>query len=385
MASLSRKLKSVTAIALILGGIGYYANERFRLVSSYAVVAGPSFVVQAPGDGVLSHSVRVFSVLNGGAALGSVRPIPTNDPELRAVSAELGTVRAEVASLKELIALGEDLRNKSASRQSALSRQRAEHLQRLYRMASADVAVKEAAYKSADVALRRSVGLCAEGLMAKADCEDAQSRAEVGARELDSAAGQADVARFLLQASKSGNDVGQDMGSEVTYARQQRDELTLRLASLRQQLETQEARAAGLEHRLAPPAFELTASSRSRAWSVLHESGATVQKGEPLFELVDCNQAFVFATVSSERYEKLHLGMQAEVEVNGRVLPGKLVQMLGPYGTFTQERGMRPQPPVIVSPRDATNESVAVEVPGLGSALGASCGIGMRAEVRFVP
>lgn len=383
MASWSRFVKRIAAGGLLFGSLGFYANGQFRLTASYAVVSGPAVVVRAPVDGQLAHSLRSFAVSAAGARIATVRPAPANDPNLRAAKAELETVQAGVDSLKELVGLADELRSKTANRQSALASRRSEHLERMLKRADADLAAKKAAMDEAVLTKNRAVALCEEGLMGAQECDAAKSKAEIGLREFESADSQVGIARFLLGASQSGLDVGQDMGSEVTYARQQRDDLILRLASLKQQLATEEGRAKALQERVNPPAVEVTVAARSRTWSVFNQDGAQVVKGDPLFQVVDCDQLFVFAAVSEDRYERLRIDMNAEVKVDDRVYHGKIAQLLGPYGTFSQDRGMQPQPPVIVNGRDASNSGVAIAVPDLAKTLGPSCGIGTRAEVQF--
>ena len=383
MAVWIRVLKGIASVGAIFSCLAFYANSRFRLTATYGVVAAPAISVHAPGDGVLTHSVRNFSVLASGTQVASVAPAPGNDPEIRAAMAELETVRADAASLKDLIALGDEMRSKTQQRQAVLGHQRTEHLERLLKRATEDLGAKQAAMEGAELARKRSVELCAQGLMGTQECEAVTTRAEIDKREFGAAEGQVGIARFLLASSKNGTDVGQDMGSEVTYARQQRDELTLRMATLKQQLETRQAQAKALELRVAPPPIAVSVPSRSRIWSVQRQSGALVVKGDPLFEVVDCDQLFIFVTVSEDRYQALRIGMNAEVTVRDRKYAGRVAQLLGPYGTFSQEKGMRPQPPVIINGQDATSAAVAVEVPQLASALGGSCEIGTVADVEF--
>jgi multidrug resistance efflux pump len=381
--SWKRLLKSTLVGTTILGSLGFYATNRLRLTASYAVVAAPAISIHAPGDGTLSHSVRSFSVFSGDSQLASIKPMVVFDPELRAAKAELETVRAEIASLGELMTLGEEMRARTASRQSVLGRHRVEHLERVLERTSADVSAKQAELAGAELARQRSKELCAQGLMVTQECEALQTKAEVTQREAAAAEGQLGIARFLLESTRSGADVGQDMGSEVTYARQQRDDLTLRLATLKQQVQTREAHARALETRVNPPAIEVKVGSRSRTWTVLRQNGALVVKGEPLFEMVSCDQLFVFAAVSEDRYEQLRIGMTAKVRAGDKVYAGKIAQLLGPYGTFAQERGMQPQPPVILNGSDASNAAVAVEVDELKAAFGPNCEVGTHVEVEF--
>jgi transposase-like protein len=257
-------------------------------------------------------------------------------------------------------------------------------LERLLNQARSELAVKSAVKDAADVVLVRSTKLCTEGLAGAQECDNARSQAEIGDREVASAQNKLSIAQFLFDAGKAGTDVAQDYGAELTYARQQRDDLTLRLANLRQQLETQTARARAVELRLHPPVVPITVTSLSRTWGVVHQSGAQVAKGEPLFQVVDCSQLFVFATATRNKYEQLRLGMTAHVKIGERTLTGKIAQLLGPYGTFSQDRAMQPQPPVIVNGEDATSAGVAIEVPELQALVGGRCEVGTQAEVTFV-
>lgn len=380
----SRVIKRVLSLGLIFGSLGFYANNRLQLNASYAVVAGPAIMVGAPADGIVSHHLKSFSVTPAGEVVATVQAAPLEDPEMRAATAELETSKAELAALQELIEFSQQLRSKSVARQAALTGRRTEHLRRLLSQAESELAVKSAVKEAADVVLARSNKLCSEGLMGAGDCENAHSQAQIGERELASARNQLGIAQFLLDAGKSGTDIAQDFGAELSYARQQGDDSSLRLAQLKQQLATQSARVKALDMRVHPPTAEVKVASISRAWSIFKQTGAHVQKGEALFQVVDCSQLFVFATATKHSYEKLRIGMAARVKVGERTLQGKIAQLLGPYGTFSQDRGMQPQPPVIISGDDSTSASVAVEVPELQGLLGKNCEVGTQTEVTFV-
>ena len=380
----SQVTKRVVSLGLIFGSLGFYANSRWQLNASYAVVAGPAIVINAPIDGVLSQEVARFSVSLPGAQVASIQPTPMNDPELRAAAAELETVRADVKSLQDVIAFAEDMRSKTLSRQAQLTSRRAEHLKHLLDQAESELNIKTAQKEAADVVLARSIKLCSEGLMGAQDCDNARSQVQIGDREVTSAKSQLSIARFLLEAGRSGADIAENLGGEVTYARQQRDDLTMRLASWHQQLETQTGRANALELRVHPPVSVVSVPSRTRIWSVFRQSGVQVVKGEPLLQVVDCAQLFVFAGVTEQKYEKLRIGTSARVTIDGHTLMGRVAQLLGPYGTFSQDRSMQPQPPVILNGTDATSAGVAVEVNELQSIVGPQCEVGTRATVTFV-
>jgi multidrug resistance efflux pump len=382
MANWGKVVKHTISIGLIVGGVGYFVQTRYRLIASYAVVVGPLVTVRSPMDGVLAHDVRNFSVLESRSKLGSVTAVPANDPELRAATADLQTIRAEVASLKDLIDLGKSMRENVSGRQSTLGSRRTIHLDRQILQAKAELAARKAAMEGALQAQRRSSDLCAKGLMQAQECDSLFTKAEIAKREFELADRQADTAQFLARASRAGADIGQNIGSEIAYARQMNDDLTLRLASLEQQRTTQEARVSALELRVSPPPVELATSDDVRVWSVYHQNGELVSKGEPLFDLVSCTKMFVFATVTEERYQSIHVGTDARVKIGNQAYRGRVVQLLGPYGSFSQERTMQPQPPVILNKMDATSSAVAVEVSGLPASL-KSCQVGLVAKVEF--
>ncbi len=198
--------------------------------------------------------------------------------------------------------------------------------------------VKRTAHEAAELVERRATRLCGAGLLGEQACEKAQSESKVVSAEEESAQKQVDISRFLLDANRSGADLGQDWGSEMTYARQQRDDLTLRLADMQQHLETCEAHVKALEERVNPQPSALKVAAWSRIWSVLSQDGAQVVKGDPLFQVIDCSQLFIFAIVSERSYRKLRIGAKATVVIDGRAYNGSVEQLLGPYGTFTQDR-----------------------------------------------
>src|SRR5688572_12330404 len=110
MVDWSKLVKRFVALGLVGGIGGSWVYDRIVLSASYAVVAAPTVEIDAPCDGVLTQHLPPFSILPAGALLGAVKPTPLDDPEQRGAQAELETSRADVASLKRLIDLGEEMR-----------------------------------------------------------------------------------------------------------------------------------------------------------------------------------------------------------------------------------------------------------------------------------
>jgi multidrug resistance efflux pump len=352
------------------------------LSASYAVVAAPTFNVDAPCDGVVSQVVSNFGVLPAGASLGSVKPTPLDDPAQRAAQAELETSRADAEALKRLITLAEDMRQKVGRRSTILTERRGAHLEQLFQQASLNEAKQQAAVDGAATAEKRALDLCEQNLMTQLECDALRAKAEVERKQLEAATGEKTIARFLLESRRLDADVGDAVGSEVTYARALGDDLSIRLATLKQQLETREAQVSALERRLNPPDIGLVARNRSRVARAMYADGARVVKGRSLFQMADCGKLFVFAAVDEAVYEKLRVGAGANVNFDGKEHSGKVAALLGPYNP-SSDGGFLPPPPPAVTASDASKSGVALEVPGLQAVLGANCDIGGRVRVRF--
>lgn len=375
-------LKSLFWLGLAAGGVGYYVRDHVLLSSSYATVAAHTTTIRAQRDGSVTHTLRDFTLVPPDTELLRVQASPDNDPELRQINAELVTARAEVTSLQELIGVGDQMRGRMSDRQASLGKSRTAHLERLVTQADNERETRVANAAGAEANRRRAEQLCAEGLMSAFECDAITTRAAVTQRELSSAEGLLGISRFLLDQTQKGRDVGQDMGSEITYARQSNDDLKLRVAGIRQQLETRQAQVRALEARASLPATPAKSPSRSRVIRVLQPSGAVVVKGEPLVEIADCDRLFVYAIVSQDHYRRLAPGAAARITVGGKRYDGKVVALFGPYGKSSS--GMAPETPVVVEPRQAQSAAVAVEAPLLAGEQRDLCPVGQAAEVEFL-
>jgi hypothetical protein len=259
---------------------------------------------------------------------------------------------------------------------------RGAHLEQLFQQASLNEAKQQAAVDGAATAEKRALDLCEQNLMTQLECDALKAKAEVERKQLEAATGEKTIARYLLESRRVDADVGDAVGSEVTYARALGDDLSIRLATLKQQLETREAQVSALERRLNPPDISLVTRNHSRVARAMTGDGARVVKGRSLFQMADCDKLFVFAAVDEAVYEKLRVGGAANVNVEGKDHSGKVAVLLGPYNPAS-DGGFLPPPPPAVTARDASKSGVALEVPGLQAVLGATCNIGGRVQVRF--
>jgi multidrug resistance efflux pump len=375
--------KRIIGALLVGGALSYYLYFRIFLQADSSIVVAPGENITAPCDGILSHSLTSFTLLPPRAEVASVQQSAGSNPDLQDARAELDTARGDAAALKDFISIGEALNAKAASREVGLRTERTEHLRRVVGQADAALKTQQATMDGAVRVRDKSEKLCQAGLMSALECDTARVKAEVATRDVAATQQQADIARFLLTSSERGLDVGQVSASEATYARQRRDELTLKLATLRHDLAVDEAKIHALEARIAEPAVKVSTVHGGRVWSILRQSQGFVTKGEPLLQLADCSRLYVLASVKQGIYEKIRYGAAAIIKVGGRTYKGTVAQVLGSAGDFVLGQTRFPvNPPVTPDFRSAFG-LVAVKSDELATDLAGSCEIGTAVEVTF--
>jgi multidrug resistance efflux pump len=370
-------------MALLLGGVGWFIRGRVVLSADSALVVAPAEEIRAPADGLLNHGLVPHGVLAPKQILATVQRVPEVDPELRAIQSDLESARADIDSLKSFIGLGESLYSKTSSRESVLRGERSEHLRRMLVQTESAASTQRAAMEAARRALERAGKLCEAGLMSARQCDDIRAKAEVTEREYESTQKQVNTANFLLESNRRGVDAGQGIASEAIYARQYRNELTLRLATLRHDLVVDQAKVKALEARIAVKTISVSTSGRARILSIFRQSNGYVTKGEVLFRIVGCDQSYVLAIVKEASYEKLRVGSAAVVKMHDQTYRGRVVELLGSGDDFSI-----PQHRWAVTPlldRGARASAIGLVAVKLSEAgvLAARCDVGSAVDVTF--
>jgi len=128
---------------------------------------------------------------------------------------------------------------------------------------------------------------------------------------------------------------------------------------------------------------ELTTPHRLLIWSVDASRGTPIGQGQPVLQVAECSELFVFASVPAAKYARLSVGTEAVVTLKGEKLTGRVAQLLGPPESLASTRHLAPAPP---QRRGTSTESggVAITVPELAQRSSTSCQVGLALDVSFV-
>ncbi len=124
----------------------------------------------------------------------------------------------------------------------------------------------------------------------------------------------------------------------------------------------------------------LQANVSGLIWDYLAVSGETVQRGQNLLRLVDCQSTIVTLSVTERVYNQITLGSTAQFRMNGsdRLLPGLVTRVAG-SGASTVYENLAIAP----SERHLERFDVTLDVPALRQEPELRCLIGRTGRVFF--
>ncbi|MBW9115570.1 HlyD family efflux transporter periplasmic adaptor subunit [Rhizobium cauense] len=245
----------------------------------------------------------------------------------------------------------------------------------------------QAKLNSATLELERSTTLANRGIETGTSYQRAQSLVEVSRLELANARSETAATTVSLEAARRGIFLG-DGYNDAPYSEQRIAELELREAELNSQLKAQDQRVAALNARLSVERLRVnklgSASLQSNVngllWDVLAADGETLQRGQDVLRLVDCDSTIVTLSVSESVYNRLVVGGSAQFRLNGRseVMPGTITRLAG-AGAETVYKNLAIAP----SQRHLERYDVTITVPALQDDAKLRCLVGRTGRVFF--
>lgn len=204
---------------------------------------------------------------------------------------------------------------------------------------------------------------------------------------LDHARERVEVLEIALAAAEAGVFLGDgynDAPNSEQYAVVLEGEIAGLAASLtetRQRAEAVDARIEREEVRVNTlRGGQIESPVRGLLWTVLQSDGVTVQRGDPVMTLVDCASVMVTVPVSENVYNRLEIGQEARVRLNGssEVLDATISRLAGSGAATVYEH-------LAVAPSQQHLEryDVALTVPALRDAGNEGCLIGRTGRAFF--
>ncbi|MBC7478649.1 MAG: HlyD family efflux transporter periplasmic adaptor subunit [Pseudorhodobacter sp.] len=204
---------------------------------------------------------------------------------------------------------------------------------------------------------------------------------------LDYARERVAVLEIALRAAQADVFLG-DGYNDAPFSEQRRNELETAQEGLLAELAEAKARLATVEARIGAERQRttklggavLTATVNGQVWEVLAGNGETVQRGQDVLRLLDCDAPLVTVSVTEGTYNRLRIGDNAVFRLNGdgRSLPASVIRLGGTgAATFYQNLAIAP------SLRHLERFDVALSVPALQSEPALRCTVGRTGRAFF--
>ncbi|MFN4129698.1 MAG: HlyD family efflux transporter periplasmic adaptor subunit [Paracoccaceae bacterium] len=196
-----------------------------------------------------------------------------------------------------------------------------------------------------------------------------------------------DVIEIALRAAKVEVFLG-DGYNDAPYSEQRRNELEITHAALLAGIEHASARLATLDARIGTERQRTTAlggaalasTVNGQVWEVLAANGETVQRGQDVLRLLDCDAPMVTVSVTESTYNRLTIGDAAVFRLTGHgsTFAATVIRLAG-SGAATVYQNLAVAP----SQRHLERYDVALLVPALQEAPDLRCAIGRTGRVFF--
>lgn len=383
-----RLTRLIIGFLIIAMAVFVIAGEQLAGVSADAAINARVTTLRTPISGTLRLDQRSLGAsVAEGEALGAIEDPLVDSIRLNDLLREEAFTKAEIAHLRQTIAAIEASLERLQLRAENYREDRVRQLETELRSAQSQIAVAQARVEEARAAFDRSQQLSERGVETSASFERIRAAQRVSQQELESARQKANSVEIALRSARRGTFLG-DGYSDVPYSEQRQLELSLRLNELSSDLQAELARAEALERRTAAERLrvhrltsaELTANVSGRIWEVLASDGETVQRGQDIMRLIDCDSSIVTLNVSESVYNGLQLGDPAMFRVNadGRAFEGTVTRLAG-SGAETIYRNLAIAP----SERHLERYDVTLLLPALRSDPELGCAVGRTGRAFF--
>ncbi|MBX3573203.1 MAG: HlyD family efflux transporter periplasmic adaptor subunit [Mesorhizobium sp.] len=364
-----RFTRLIIGFLVIFVAVAIIASEQLAGASADAVINARLTTIRAPIAGTLSSQRRPLgSKVALGEQLGSLQDNLVDGIRLGDLVREREAASADIKRVEEGIAAIEVA---IESLEKRIQIYRSERLRQLEAAAQSATSLKE----------------LAEGRAQAGALGDSPAGRRIAELELEDARQRAIMAEIALASARQGVFLA-DGYNDAPFSEQQSLDLSLRLSLLRAELAGEAARAAALDERIAGERLrvnrlgsaELVSNVEGRLWEVLAGSGETVERGQDILKLIDCEATIVTLSVSEGVYNRLKVGDNAVFRTGGegRTFAGTITRLAG-SGAGTIYRNLAIAP----SERHLQRYDVTLLSPSLRDDPDLGCAVGRTGRVFF--
>ena len=383
-----KSLKIIIGLLLVGGGLYVVLGEQLSGASANAFVNARVTTIRSPIAGRLELVSRPLGAqVRQGDPLGTLVDPLVDGIRIADLEREKAEAQVDIDRLRQTINAFERSIETLRTRAAIYREERRRQLVAQGQSAQSATAAAEARLKYAELGRQRSARLSGRGIATAESVEQANSLAEVLALELSSARSRAEEAAVALSASDRGVFLG-DGFNDAPYSEQRISEIDVQKMELQAQLDSKVASLAPLTSLIASErlrvnklsASALEANVNGALWDYLAADGETIQRGQDVLRLIDCDSAVVTLSVSESLYNTLRAGTAAAFRFNNSrvVLDGTVIRLAG-SGASTIYQNMAIAP----SERHLERYDVTLDVPALRDDQEFRCLAGRTGRVFF--
>ncbi|TDK31726.1 HlyD family efflux transporter periplasmic adaptor subunit [Rhizobium deserti] len=383
-----KSLKVIVGLALVAVALFVIVEEQLAGASADAFINAQVTTLKAPIAGRLDLEQRPLGAqVKKGDPIGSIDDPLADDLRLLDLLREQDETQAEVIRLEQALAGLVRSIGQWQTRAAIYKQERRNQLQAEARSAGSLTDAAAARSKYADFGLRRSTRLSERGVTTGEALEQAQSLAELSRLELRNATEEAAETLIALSAADKGVFLG-DGYNDSPYSEQRISELDVQRIELDAQLQARKAMLMAVGRRIAAERLrvnELSASSleshvNGLLWTYLSASGETVQRGQNVLTLIDCDSAIVTLSVSESVYNRIGVGSSATFRLtgDGSTMAGTVIRLAGAGAASIYQN-------LAISPSEQHLQrfDVALDVPALREDPQLRCLVGRTGRAFF--
>lgn len=362
-------------LALVVFAIWVIVSEQMTGASDDAVVNAQLSTLQTPVSGTLTMVPRSLgSAVRSGEEIAFVADMLVDNIRLNDLAMERAFVTAEVARVSaHLQGTGKQI-DVMTERFAAYQPQRIAEIETLLSHARARLSLLNGG--AADGGNAGSLG-------------DTGGQGDIRRDKiaLDYALEQVAVLEITLRAAQAGVFL-RDGSNDAPYSEQRRNQLEAQRDGLAADVAEASARLAAIDARITKERIRTTllaggavdATVNGRLWEILAVNGETVQRGQDVLRLLDCDSVIVTVSVTENIYNQLDVGEAAVFRLSGdgRSFPASVIRLAG-AGAATIYQNLAVAP----SQHNLERYDVALLVPALRATPELRCIIGRTGRVFF--
>jgi multidrug resistance efflux pump len=381
------------ALACLAAAAYFFHEQVWTATSLEGTVTSPLITLRSPIDGVVTASATsIGAPVHQDEALFVIEAHQL-DTRLRAeLEAKLTAAQQQTLVLDRKMAELSTLRQQLQGRQQVHREAILARLETVIAATTADLKRAKAVLERTQHEVSRATSLAGQGLIAQAHLEDTVLAAQQAHFDVERFTASLQRLTVEQMAAKRGILLSEGY-SDAPYAQQRIDELTARLIEAKAEraslTQTQQELASRLREEQRREAQSRTATvnapSHGMIWNLHIAADGVVARNSPLADVVECQSAFVEATVPESRYDAVQRGETVQVKLlgNRRKIPGTIHAVRGQSAVVNRESlaaWLRPR-----RTTEAMTVSVAIDPDALHQVSKGVCQIGRTAKVYFAP